>query len=176
MEILIIGVLVVAFMVFISTKIKKSAASAFERENVEKEDFRLVKSEGFLSPINENSRFAFEAYTKEFGKNDADEFRQAQANLLVFSDSSFEAVIENIKRTDEKVLSEKLLGNAPEEQKICLIESEKIEKNVTVKVFYKIIESNQNQKIYELKVSVLDEYLEEHKTGINDMLESFVVT
>ena len=176
MEILIIGVLVVAFMVFISTKIKKSAASAFERENVEKEDFRLVKPEGFLSPINENSRFAFEAYTKEFGKNDADEFRQAQANLLVFSDSSFEAVIENIRKTNEKILSEKLLENTSEKQKICLIESEKLEKNVTVKVFHKIIESNQNRKIYELKVSVLDAYLEEYKTGINDMLESFVVT
>ncbi len=101
---------------------------------------------------------------------------QAQANLVVVSDSSFEAVIENIRKTSEKILSEKLLENTSEKQKICLIESVKIEKNVTLKVFHKIIESNQNQKIYELKVSVLDEYLEEHKTGINDMLESFVVT
>ncbi len=176
MEILIVGVLLVAFMVFVSTKIKKSAASAFERETIEKEDFRLVKPEGFINPINENSRFAFEAYTKEFGKNDAGELRQAQANLVVVSDSSFEAVIENIRKTGGKVFSIKLLENTPEEQKICLIESEKIEKDVIVKVFHKIIESNQNQKIYELKVSVLDAYLEEYKTGINDMLESFVVT
>ncbi len=176
MEILIAGIILVALMVFVSTKIKKSAAGAFEQEIIKREDFHLVKPEGFISPINENSRFLFEAYTKEFGKNDAGEFRQAWANLVVVSDASFEAVIENIRKTGGKVLSEKLLENTPEEQKICLIESEKIEKDVTVKVFYKIIESNQNQKIYELKVSVLDAYLEEFKTRTNVMLESFVVT
>jgi hypothetical protein len=92
MEILIVGVIFVALMVYVSTKIKKSAASAFEQELIEKEDFKLIKPEGFISPIDENSDFAFEAYTKEFGKNEADEFRQAQANLLVISDSSYEAV------------------------------------------------------------------------------------
>jgi hypothetical protein len=175
MEILIVGAALVALMVYVSTKIKKSAATAFERETIENEDFKLIKPEGFISPVDENSDFAFEAYTKDFGKNDADEFRQAQANLVVISDSGFEAVIENITEVDEKVLEKNFLTNSLEEQKICLIESEKIEKNITLKVFYKIIESSQNQKVYNLRVSILDAYLEEYRIRVNDMLDSFVV-
>ncbi len=175
MEILIVGVLVVALMVFVSTKIKKSAASAFEREIIEREDFHLVKTEGFISPISENSKFAFEAYTKEFGKNDADEFRQAQVNLVVFSDSSFEVVIENTRKISGKVLSEKLLENAPQEQKICLLETEKIEKTVSFGEFYKIIKSKKHGKIYQLQILVLDAYKENYSDRINEMLESFTV-
>jgi hypothetical protein len=175
MEILIVGVLFVALMVFVSTKIKKSAASAFERETIENENFRIIKSEGFINPINENSEFVFEAYTKEFGKNDADEFRQAWTNLIVVSGSSFEAVIENIRKTGERVLSEKLLENASEEQRICLIESEKIEKDVAVQDFYKIVESGKQKKIYQLQISVLDAYRETYTDKTNEMLESFVV-
>jgi ribosomal protein S17E len=175
MEILIVGVVLVALMVYVSTRIKKSAASAFEQEIIEKENFKLIKPDGFISPIHENSDFAFEAYTKEFGKNEADEFRQAQARLVVISDSSFETVVENIIKTYEKVLAKNFPANSTDEQKICLIESEKIENNITLKVFYKIIESRQNRKVYNLKVSILDAYLAEYRTKINDMLESFVV-
>ncbi len=158
-------------MVFVSTKIKKSAASAFERETIEKQEFRIIKPEGFISPIDENSEFAFEAYTKEFGKNDADEFRQASANLIVTADMNLKTAIDNIRNSDEKILSE----NDVEARKICLVETEKIEKNIIVKNFYKIIEISQPQKIYRLKISVLDVYLEEYKNKINEMLESFVL-
>lgn len=171
MEILFLGVILVGFMVFISTKIKKSAATAFEREIIEKQDFTLIKPEGFISPVDENSEFVFEAYTKEFGKNDADEFRQASANLSVKADLNLKTAIENIKNSGEKILSE----NAVEAQKICLFETEKIEKNITVKNFYKVVESTRPQKIYQLRISVLDVYLEEYKNKVNEMLESFVL-
>jgi len=175
MEILIFGVLLVALMVFVSTKIKKSAASAYEQELFDNENFKLVKPEGFLSPIDENSKFAFEAYTKEFGKNDADEFRQAWTNLVVISDSNFEAVIENIRKTNAKILSEELLENSPDEQKISLIETEKVEKDVVVREFYKIVESKKQHKIYQLQISVLDAYKENFSDKIREMLESFAV-
>ena len=171
MEILIVGVILVALMVYVSTKIKKSAASAFEREIIEKENFRLVKPDGFISPIDENSDFAFEAYTKEFGKNDADEFRQAQANLVVIYDLSFEAIIDHIRKADGKVLSEEI----SEEQGICMIENEKVQENVTVMMFHKIIESKKHHKIYHLQISVLDAYREIYAGKIDEMLESFVV-
>jgi hypothetical protein len=175
MEILIVGVVFVALMVYVSTKIKKSAASAFERETIDKEEFRLVKPEGFISPVDENSKFAFEAYTKEFGKNDAEEFRQAQANLTTISDSSFEAVIEKIKKVEGKVLSEDFSNNAPEAQKICLIENEKVQGDVTLTIFNKIVESKKHDKIYHLRISILDAYRETYAGKIDEMLESFVV-
>lgn len=164
-----------AAMIFVSTKIKKSAANAFEREVIERENFKLVKPKGFISPLNDDSEFAFEAYTKEFGKNDAEEFRQAQIDLVLTSDSNFPAAIENIRKADGKILSERLLQDAPDGQKICLIESEKIDKEVKVKEFYKIVESSKHLKIYQLRISVLDAYKEIYSSEIREMLESFVV-
>jgi hypothetical protein len=175
MEILIVGVLVVALMVYVSTKIKKSAASAFEPEIIDNEIFRIVKPEGFINPINEDSKFAFEAYTKEFGKNDADELRQATAGVMAISDSTFEAVIENTRKASIKFTSEKLSDNPLQEQRICLLESEKIEKGIAVKTFHKIIESIKHRKIYHLQISVLDAYEETYANRTNEMLESFVV-
>ena len=57
MEILIIGSLIVALMVYASTKIKRSAAQAFEEETIETDEFYLVKPEGFLNPIGNASEF-----------------------------------------------------------------------------------------------------------------------
>lgn len=175
MEILIVGVVLVALMAFISTKIKKSAASAFEREIVENDEFRIVKPEGFLNPIKEDSEFAFEAYSKNSGKNDAEKFRQAQATLSVFADSKFEAICENAKKTAGKILSEKAAKNAAQQQNVCFIESEEIKNGVTIITFRKIVESIQKQKIYELQIVVLKNYLEDFAARTEEMLESFVV-
>ncbi len=70
MEILIIGVIVVALMVWASTRIKRSAAEAFEEEAIDTDDFSLVKPEGFLSPVENDEYLAFYAYSKEFGEED----------------------------------------------------------------------------------------------------------
>ena len=59
MEILIIGGVVVLIMVFISTQIKKRAALAFEPETIDTEEFRLLKPNGFLYPLREDSVYLF---------------------------------------------------------------------------------------------------------------------
>src|ERR1044072_6257842 len=89
MEILIIGIVVVALMAYVSTKIKKSAARAFEPETIETDEFIIVKPEGFINPINDESAFAFEAYSKEFGTGDAKNLRQAEMFVSVFSKQDF---------------------------------------------------------------------------------------
>ena len=63
MEILIIGVIVVALMAYASTKIKKSAREAFEVEVFENEGFTITKPEGFIIPYNKN----ISAYSDETG-------------------------------------------------------------------------------------------------------------
>ena len=175
MEILIVGVVLVALMAFVSTKIKKSAASAFESEVIETEEFRIVKPEGFLNPINEDSEFAFEAFSKDSGKNEAEVFRQARATISVFVDSKFEAICENAKKSGGQILSETFSEDAAQQQNICLVESEEIKNGVTVKSFRKIAENIQKQKVYELQISVLENYREDFSDRIGEMLESFVV-
>lgn len=175
MEILIFGLVLVALMVFLSTKIKKGAAQAFEPETIETEDFKITKPEGFINPINENSPFAFEAYSKDSGKNNAEIFRQAQATLSVFSDTNFATVCGNVKKSGENILSEKNLENAPENQKIYVIESEETKNEVKIFSIRKIVESIQKRKIYELRISLLENYRQEFQARANEMLESFVV-
>ncbi len=149
MEILILGGILVAAMVYVSTKIKRSAARAFERETIETDKFSIVKPEGFISPINENSEYAFEAYSKDFGTSDETEkLRQAQAVL-------------------------KIIDNFETNEKPFTGESETLENGVAVQMFHKILENENSSKIYKLEISVLKEYREAYLAKINEMLDSF---
>ncbi len=173
MEILIVGIALVALMVFVSTKIKKSAASAFEREVIDKKDFTIIKPEGLINPLNENSEFAFEAYSKEFGKNDAEEFNQMSAHLKIISQASFEETCENAKKSVSEILSENVSKNKG--QNISLIEGRKSENEVQFFSVWKIVKSTEQQKIYQLQVVVLENYREEYAKRLSEMLESFTV-
>jgi hypothetical protein len=171
MEILIFGVILVALMVFVSTKIKKSAAQAFEQEAIETEDFKIIKPKGFINPINEDSAYAFEAYTKELGENDAKNFRQAQAKLRIITDSNFETVCENSKASTDKILSEKRFENP----RVFLLESESVEKDVSIISSWKIVENIQKGKVYELQISVLEAYREDYAARTGEMINTFIV-
>ncbi|MBV9216622.1 MAG: hypothetical protein JO053_10620 [Acidobacteria bacterium] len=81
MEILIIGVIVVALMAYASTRIKKSAAAAFESETVETAEFIIQKPEGFLNIVDPSPPYMFEAYSKEFGEGSASKFKMGRAFL-----------------------------------------------------------------------------------------------
>lgn len=70
MELLIPGLILVALMVYASTRIKRSAARAFEAETVETDEFIIQKAEGFLHNLNGDPKYLFEAYSKEFSKAD----------------------------------------------------------------------------------------------------------
>ena len=146
MEILILGVLLVALMAYVSTRIKKSAAQAFEREAVETEDFRIVKPEGFLNLLSRDSENAFEAYSKDFGAADAEEYRKAVVKIYVTGDGQ----------------SEDLPA-----------ESEETEKGVVIQTFRKVLRNS--EKSYTLEISVLKDYRDEYLDKINEMLGSFAL-
>lgn len=143
MEILILGIILVALMAYVSTRIKKSAAQAFERETIETEDFRIVKPEGFLNPVSENSENAFEAYSKDYGEADAAEHRKAVVKIY------------------------KTVGQSED----LPAESEKTEKGVTLQTFRKVLEKK--EKSYALEISVVKDYRDEYFDKINEMLSSF---
>lgn len=173
MEILIVGLGVVALMVFVSTKIKKSAAAAYQPETIETEEFRIYKPEGFIHPLNDDSGYAFVANSKEWGKNEASKFRQAKAVVRVISNSDFKIVCENAKKSSGKVKAKQFVKSAPVGQKIFLLEGETSESGVKIFTFWEIIESG--KKIYELKIAVLEAYAEDFAERINAITASFNV-
>lgn len=169
------GGIVVALMVYASTKIKRSAAEAFEPETIDEMDFSLNKPEGFLHPFREDSEFAFEAFTKSFGDGTAKNFRLSRATLRVNSSSTFDEVCRNAKKSGDKVLSKNFVGNAPENQKIFLLETEKFEQDVKIHTLWKIVENRAQRKVYEFQVSVLEANREEFADRMNEMVETFRV-
>ena len=171
MEILIIGGALVALMVYVSTRIKNSAASAYERETIETEKFFIVKPENFINPISEKSEFAFTAYSKDFGSDKAEEIRQAQVFLRIYGDENFNEVCRNAKHSAGKIVSEETTKIVDE--KICFLKSERTENEIEIETFYKIIENNKQSEVYELKISILSQYKDNYSTAVGELLESF---
>ncbi len=168
MEILIIGSIIVALMVYTSTRIKRSAAQAFEEETVETDDFFLVKPEGFLNPIRAESEYAFEAYSKDYGEDDAEKLRQAHIILEVSGSQKLAEVGETAKESFDKLTSEEKIG-----KKTLLLKGEKAEKSVETEIYHKIIEAE--EKVYDLQVTVLSELREVYEERVNKLIESFRV-
>ncbi|MDQ2746193.1 MAG: hypothetical protein M3T96_02925 [Acidobacteriota bacterium] len=173
MEIFIVGIAVVVLMVYASTRIKKIAAEAYQPETIETEDYLIFKPEGFINPFSENSEFAFEANSKDWGKNDAGKFRQARAALRVTADADFKAVCENAKKSAGKITSKRFVKDAPDGQKIFILEGETSESDVKILIRRKVVEAN--KKVYELKTAVIEAYAEDFADRIGAMLESFTV-
>lgn len=168
MEILILGGILVALMVYTSTRIKRSAARAFERETIDADEFTIIKPDGFINPLNEDSPFAFEAYTKLFGEKAAKDFRHAHATLKILPNENFKVVCAAARAASDAILSE----YKPTDE-TYLLEGERTENDVKVFSFWKIVAAN--RKIYELKISVLEKYADEFADRINEMIESFRV-
>ncbi len=143
------GGILVAAMVYVSTKVKRSAARAFERELVETDKFTIIKPEGFISPIDENSEYAFEAYSKDFGTaEESEKLRQAQAIIKI---------IDNFETNENPFTGESAM----------------LKNGVAVQMFHKILKNENPLKFYKLEISVLKEYREEYLAKINEILDSF---
>jgi hypothetical protein len=104
MELLIPGLILVALMVWASTKIKDKAAAAFEAETIETDEFVLRKPSGFLHVINDDTGLAFRAYSKEYGKNELNGDRQATIDLTIHRATDIDEVSASIR--EDAVLSE----------------------------------------------------------------------
>lgn len=173
MEILIVGGIIVLLMVAVSTKIKQSAAEAFVPEFVETDEFAISKPEGFMSPLNDESgRYIFEARSREYGEKKTRNIWQAHAFLTAVSDSNFQSERERVKKSADKITSERIL-NDNSQGKICLLEIERAEENIALVEFYKIVESRARHKIYNLQISVLPPFRAVYIERVNEMIDSF---
>ena len=171
MELLIPGLILVALMVYASTKIKKNAARAYEQETIETPEFSVVKPEGFICPVDYNEGLIFAAYSKEYGRDQTDSVRQASAEIRKFDDKSFDEICERAKIDSVRVVSEDIgiLNGA----KSSVIATERIDAEITLDAINKIVEGD--EKIYELIITVLPEYKEDYSRKIDEMLGSFAL-
>lgn len=173
MEILIVGGILVALMVLVSTKIKKNAARAFDSEVIETTDFRLVKPTGFLHPLRDESAFAFEAYSKEFGEKSERNIWKGEIYLTVSEGLNFDSDCKNIKKDDGKIITEKILNDTKDGEKICLFERKISKDDATSFEFRKIVESRRQRKTYDLKMLILSSFRNEFIGRVDELMSNF---
>lgn len=168
MEIFIVGVIIVALMAYVSTKIKKTAASAYEIEKIDTEEFSIIKPEGFITPVKDESEFAFEAYSRDYGIEDTDKFRQSEIKLRVYEHINLREIVEAAKKSAETIISENPAGKNE-----ILLKTESFFDNIGFDKEYKII--SKHGKIYELEITSLQESKSDYTERIEETIANFVV-
>lgn len=171
MELLIPGLILVALMIYASTKIKKNAARAFEREEIETGDFFITKPKGFISPHDPESEFAFTAHSKDFGTGKSDNERQASVSVRKYEAANFDQICETIRSAAASVVSEETEENV--RNRISTILTHEQNAHSSFDVFYNIAEREDD--VFVLKVPVLSEHKDEYLRKIEEILESFSV-
>ncbi len=169
MELLIPGLILVALMVWASTKIKKRAADAFESELIETDRYSLLKPEGFLHVIGDPDH-ELAAYSREFGENDKLGIRRATIELDVLPASDFETECESLRRIAKS--ADAVLENDAGDQ-TCRIKIEETANEITVDAVYKIVGAR--DAIYKLRFAVLPEHADEYLGRIDLALDNFIV-
>jgi hypothetical protein len=169
MEILIVGVIIVALMIYTSTRIKRQAAEAFEEETIDTQDFSLVKPEGFLSPVENQDFLAFYAYSKEFGEEEkAEKLYQSLIKLKILAGRSLAEIGGEIKKSFDAGISEE----KPDEY-TYILRGEKSEKEVEKFFYHKLVAKN--EQVYDLEIMVLADYQEKFGEKAEKLLTSFHV-
>ncbi|NOT48864.1 MAG: hypothetical protein HOP17_14085 [Acidobacteria bacterium] len=169
MEILIPGLILVGFMIWASTRIKRNAAKAFEREEIETQGFSITKPEGFLAPVDPPDGLLFSAHSKDFGSEEAERIRCASAELSRFDDAHFDEICERVKTDSIRIISEQrgVIG----ERRSTIIVAERSEHDVEVETSYRIVAGD--QAVYQLAVTVLLGHKEEYSSKVDLFLSSF---
>jgi hypothetical protein len=169
MEILIVGILVVALMVWASTRIKRNAAAAFDAETIDTDEFTLQKPDGWLSKVEPTLPYVFEAYTKDFAEEPNQGVRLGTAVI------------------------EKGIGSEDEIARVAIGEgvvTDDLPEIVGAK-HYRIIEltrssdeidelewlkfATTNGTVYTLRVTALAETTDEFRRNIESMVDSFEI-
>ena len=166
MELLIPGLILVALMVWASTKIKKTAADAFQEEFIETDAYSLRKPEGFLHVIGDEHHELM-AYSREYGKGDNTGVRKATIELDILPDTNLENAIESIRQS---AISTDITSRSETEAEV---NTEETANESTVYAVYKIVEKRDS--VYRLRFAVLSEHKDEYLRKIEEAFESFTI-
>jgi archaellum component FlaG (FlaF/FlaG flagellin family) len=165
MELLIPGLALVALMVYASTRIKKSAAKAYESETIETDDFVIIKPAGFLAVVGGDPAYAFEAYTKDFGSDETSDIRKATVHVVIDRSPESSATVdenENVMRDE----TEQIGGS-----QYRITESRRKLRDIDLRVLRKAGQKDGRPVV--LEVVFLNETTDEFIRDIESMLQSF---
>lgn len=169
MEIWIIGGVIVGLMIYASTRIKRNAAAAFAEEQIDTDEFALVKPEGFLNPVVREEFLAFYAYSKDYGEEGkAEKSRQGLIKLKILAGRGLAEISKEIKSKFDKILSEEKTS-----ADTIWLKGERTEKDIETLYYHKLVA--RDERVFDLEMAVLGEYRESFEAKAEKLLESFRV-
>lgn len=174
MEILIPGLILVALMVYASTKIKKSAAEAYEQEMVETDEISIIKPEGFISLVDPQNGLLFDAHSKEFGYDAAGDQSRASGEVRFIEATTVDDIVVslNAELPDEDHIE---LGEASQIDNARYVTgtSSELKNGIRSQVKYRWVETGKG--VYQLKARFLEDHADECEPAVEKMIESFRV-
>ena len=170
MELLIPGLLLVALMVYASTRIKRVAAEAFEAETVDAAEFLIDKPEGFLNVVSPAGGLSLQIYSKDYGINEASDFRAARGEVRVYEKRTLKFAATAI-RESTAVTSE--VPEIIDGRKYIVFEAESVEKGIGFREMYKLAEKDGS--VIELKIKAVEDIGDELSKKIDAILASFIL-
>lgn len=170
MELLIPGLILVALMVYASTRIKKTAAAAFDAETIDNDVFLLEKPDGFLTVLNGNPELLFESYSKDFGDEPAENIKQARIEVRKLAATTTEQALKGLG-SGSKVTSK--TTEVINERKYLLIEAERIDKGVGYVDLYKM--ATIGRDVLQLRIIALEQTSEDIASKIQSLASTFTV-
>lgn len=168
MELLIPGLILVAIMVWASTRIKRNAAAAFDEERIETDGLVVTKPEGFLHVLNDESGLLFRGYSKEFGKVGRRDLRQANIEIERHAARSLNDVMEAAKSGTESFDAEPAYIDGGE--KAIDARSVRIRDGAEYEVVHKFVVRGGD--VIEARGEALSEFEEAQIPKIRSMFES----
>lgn len=175
MEILIIGGIIVALMVVVSTRIKKNAAKAFEPETIRMDEFSIEKPEGFLYPLHDEPEFPFEAYSKLYGERSTRNIWRARARLRIHEGRKLASLLAEIRQGGEDELSREGPYKTHGGERVLELHTDRTLDEVDYLIFRKFTVLPEAGKTYELRITMLRDYADEYRERAQAMMAGFSV-
>ncbi len=160
------GLILVALMVYLSTRIKRTAAEAFAREEIDTGEFSLVKPEGFINPVKDASEYAFEAYSKDYGRDAAGNLPQASITVKRHG-SDLESVYESARGS---LTDPETIGSDGDE---FVVRGRGTEGSTAAEVYYKLVRAG--SAVYEFRTCALTDHAADFRERLRQTADSFAV-
>lgn len=152
-------------MAYVSTRIKKSAAEAFEAEPVVAGEIALIKPEGMLAPVDIEPPLLFRAYSKEFGEAPNARVRRIAADVSLLPKVNVRKAAAEIRRSADSVVSESGSDGSLE------LRTKETAGKARFDGFYKLI--GRGPDTFQLRIIALDDEGPSGEDKAREMLDSF---
>lgn len=168
MELLIPGLILVALMVWASTKIKRITAAAFEPERVEMPLYSIYKPSGFLHVLNDESGLDFRAYSRDVESIGKRDLRAATIEVEVFESKDLESRLAEIRRDFDMPSISKYLDGG---ENSAIIQMRRPDGAAEYAETRKIV--SRGNRLIELRVAVLEQRADEFASSVEQILDGF---